>query len=367
MRNAELEANLLAHSDDRDAYLVYADWLQSRGDPRGELIAVQVKLAQAAGDAALRARETELLAAHRAAWLGDLAALEANDFGATWRNGFLRSIRLGPSNDSYGTSDASFPDAIAALARLEGTQLVDELVIGAMSNDDYPTSWEDCVAAIAEHGVPENLRRLAFDRGGYWDISSTELGDLSPAYPRLARLRELEIELGAMELGAIVLPALRSLRIITGGLRSENLASFRTAVWPELETLALCIGGSNNDYGCTVELDDLAWIFAGENLPRVRHLGLANSSLADQIARLLAGSKILGQLETLDLSRGTLGDEGAVAILGDPGFARLRALDLRHAFVSDQYRERLAKLGPAVDLADPQADDDGYRYTSIGE
>lgn len=63
--------------------------------------------------------------------------------------------------------------------------------------DDYPTSWSDSVDAIAQSDVPAGLVRLEFNRGGYWDISSTELGDLSPAYPKLARLRELKIELGA--------------------------------------------------------------------------------------------------------------------------------------------------------------------------
>src|SRR5262245_51595688 len=36
--NAKLEAAIAADPDDADAYLVYADWLQAQGDPRGELI-----------------------------------------------------------------------------------------------------------------------------------------------------------------------------------------------------------------------------------------------------------------------------------------------------------------------------------------
>jgi uncharacterized protein (TIGR02996 family) len=42
--NAELEQAIRNHPDDPKAYLVYADWLQTAGDPRGELIAVQHRL-----------------------------------------------------------------------------------------------------------------------------------------------------------------------------------------------------------------------------------------------------------------------------------------------------------------------------------
>src|SRR5688572_15486077 len=39
--NAELEAAIAADPDQPEPYLVYADWLQSQDDPRGELIVVQ--------------------------------------------------------------------------------------------------------------------------------------------------------------------------------------------------------------------------------------------------------------------------------------------------------------------------------------
>src|SRR5688572_17110671 len=39
-RNLELEAVIAADPDAVEPYLVYADWLQARGDPRGELIVV---------------------------------------------------------------------------------------------------------------------------------------------------------------------------------------------------------------------------------------------------------------------------------------------------------------------------------------
>jgi uncharacterized protein (TIGR02996 family) len=57
-RNPELEAHLVAHPDDRDAHLVYADWLHAAGDPLGEVISTQI----AAEDEPPRKRKVKLRA-----------------------------------------------------------------------------------------------------------------------------------------------------------------------------------------------------------------------------------------------------------------------------------------------------------------
>src|SRR5687767_3359435 len=44
--NPELEKRILANPDDAEAYLVYGDWLQSQGDPRGELVVLQHQILQ---------------------------------------------------------------------------------------------------------------------------------------------------------------------------------------------------------------------------------------------------------------------------------------------------------------------------------
>jgi uncharacterized protein (TIGR02996 family) len=68
--------------DDVAPRLMYADWLEERGDPRGEFIRVQCELAAWRKDdankslsgegvkrhAALRRRERELMDAHGKAW-----------------------------------------------------------------------------------------------------------------------------------------------------------------------------------------------------------------------------------------------------------------------------------------------------------
>ena len=57
-RDPGLEARIAEDLDALEPYLIYADWLQERGDPRGELITMQILMetADPRGLAALRER-----------------------------------------------------------------------------------------------------------------------------------------------------------------------------------------------------------------------------------------------------------------------------------------------------------------------
>jgi uncharacterized protein (TIGR02996 family) len=90
--NPELERAILWKPDDTDRWLVYGDWLQGQGDPRGELIAVQHALSQSRRRA-LITRERALLDTHAHAWLGALAIQERRSrFIGRWHLGFLRDV-----------------------------------------------------------------------------------------------------------------------------------------------------------------------------------------------------------------------------------------------------------------------------------
>ncbi|MFT3694356.1 MAG: TIGR02996 domain-containing protein [Kofleriaceae bacterium] len=92
-KDPELEALLAAVYADpaSDApRLVYADALAERGDPRGELITIQMRLADTPNDKQLRAREKELLDAHAETWLGPVARWAKGRF--TFEKGFLATV-----------------------------------------------------------------------------------------------------------------------------------------------------------------------------------------------------------------------------------------------------------------------------------
>ena len=70
--HAELLAQIYAAPDDDTPRLVYADWLQQRGDPRGEFIALQIERARAKARKGGRQREDALLTDHDATWAAPL-------------------------------------------------------------------------------------------------------------------------------------------------------------------------------------------------------------------------------------------------------------------------------------------------------
>jgi uncharacterized protein (TIGR02996 family) len=94
-RDEELEGAILRDPSSPMAYLVYGDWLQQKGDPRGELIALHAALADAPpGDfPRLKAAEEALLSAHAAQFYGPLGRFpSARRTHLEWYMGFVEEI-----------------------------------------------------------------------------------------------------------------------------------------------------------------------------------------------------------------------------------------------------------------------------------
>lgn len=89
-RGDELLAAILANPTDDALRAVYADWLSERGDPRGELINLQLHRKGKPS-----ARERELIALHGKQWLGPLGAAVLKE-GQRWERGFLAACVFGP-------------------------------------------------------------------------------------------------------------------------------------------------------------------------------------------------------------------------------------------------------------------------------
>ncbi len=82
----QLLAEIVENLDDDHPRAVYADLLQQRGDPRGELIALQLSGADPA-------RADELIRTHAVTWLGPLVPLVELD-RCRFERGFLAEVRL---------------------------------------------------------------------------------------------------------------------------------------------------------------------------------------------------------------------------------------------------------------------------------
>lgn len=90
-----LEAAVFAAPDDDGPRRVFCDALLERADPRGEFLTLQLEREQRRLTAPERAREMELLAEHRAAWLGplELALDEWCDL-VEFRRGFVHTLAV---------------------------------------------------------------------------------------------------------------------------------------------------------------------------------------------------------------------------------------------------------------------------------
>jgi uncharacterized protein (TIGR02996 family) len=275
--NPELEAVIRERVDDPGAYEVYGDWLSERGDPRGELIALQI----AGKDA------SALLDEYAWEWLGALAWLD-EDVRVDWRYGFPVAITIGSAD--YRSDYADVASLVRAIARMPNMASVETI-------DIKPTNgWHSGVFAAIGEGLPRSTRRLAIQTPEH-----ERMDDLPDAYSGMQSIAELRLESYAFELGTIALPNLRALDLVTRGLTKENLESLREAQWPALERLVLWISDEGVDE-CDVEIDDLAWILAGATLPALKHLGLCGRADGQPLFERLLEAPILPQLEVLDLA-----------------------------------------------------------------
>ncbi|MFH8381274.1 STM4015 family protein [Kitasatospora sp. NPDC018058] len=283
-------------------------------------------------------------AAGAVAWRLSLDYDAAQDFGQLWQS-FLKSV------DPAG---------------------VRALVIGPWWQNGYVPVRDTVEAMAAEAGRLPALEALflgdvTFDE---CEISWMEMDDVTPLLTVFPQLTSLAVR-GGMDL--CILPVrherLRSLRFESGGLPATVVRAVAGSELPALERLELWLGVG--DHGGDTTLDDLAPFLDGSRLPKLRHLGLANSDIQDEIAAALAHAPVVARLESLDLSMGVLSDEGAAALLEGQPLTHLRSLDLRHHYLSEEMQQRLREALPGVELDLAEAEDAGEdgedRYVAVAE
>jgi hypothetical protein len=301
--NPELEDKLIAIPSDDAARAVFVDWILEQGGSLGELPA-------------------------------DLAEAEESGHLVVTRNkGFLHSAVF-ELEDTDGT-------LVGRLLELPQARLLTDLTI-SKTWDNNEAELQPVVDAMTLAGGSRSL--IEFNLVDHdQDISTVHLGDLGALWPLLPNLRKLWLSGGSMTVGNILLPRLRSLEVVTGGLSGESARSFGEASFPELVSMSLHLGA--RDYGGAPSDEDLALLLAGEGIPRITSLGLVNDEYADVRVENIAGAAVLPRLTHLDLSMGCMTDAGAAVLLREAArFRHLTQLSVGENFLTEDMCARLREV-----------------------
>lgn len=314
-RRAELEAAIDANMFDRSTYAVYADELQRLGDPRGELIALQM----APETPETIERANRLIAEH------GLAPPIAR---VTWKWGFVESVRLDPQTTTLDHPSLRFLRLVSIAAVETGAQSA----IDALASQPR----------TALRGLNLGTEAAA--------STACDLGVLDGLWSQLPNLDHLSLDGQNAFLGAFQLPKLTSLRIASIALRDEPLSIVLDQEWSALRMLGLSFGHATPSPAL------LARLFA-HPFPELRWLDLAGNFLDDLIEPIVRWPG-LSRLHHLRLSGG-LTDRGAASIAHHAkAFRRLPELDVSDNYLSPGATARLAEVVRTIKLGEQREVDD---------
>jgi len=354
-----LLAQIHEHPTEDAPRLVYAHWLTSRGDPRGELITLQCRLAATPDDEArrkLKTAENRLLKQHAQTWAQELlTVVPAIHTGTvfetepkfTFHRGFIDELAIG-----YNELPR-LPAILAAVPLLRSLR-VDTAPLG--HSTAYKRPW---LKGLLDVPALARIESLDLRLKGLGDVGVRELAEC----PHFTGLRSLKLrasardeqtverldgpyasyqltEKGARTLaGSPYLTRIETLDLAVNGLNGAAVGSLLGTGWP-LRSLELGYNGSSA----------LGQAFASATRPpTLRFLGLAGIGLGGENG-LLAGASCLSRLESLDLEHCSLGANGFREFLTGFALPHLRHLRLERNQLCDRGTIALAESPMARQL-----------------
>jgi uncharacterized protein (TIGR02996 family) len=295
----ELLESIAAEPSD-DSLLALAAWFDSRTDPRGELIRVQLQIARATDDLdglpQLYRRSDELLPECEARWLASVASLLAKPDSNNYhplqlRSGVPWSLYAGVAE--LTDNGSLLLQRLPTLTRLELRRHYREPIEG--------------VFAL------EQLSRLTELRLFYCDLDDRELAMvLAAPFSRLSSL-----DLGCNRIGP-------------DGAR-------RLAASPLLAQLT-----GINLFRNRVADDGVAALAGSSRAARVTAVDVRGNGIGPRGARRLTEANHLNQVERLQLGDNPIGDDGARELASGTSLKRLVRLDLQCADLGVPGLEEMA-------------------------
>lgn len=321
----DLEAAIDADPSDRAAYEVLADELQRIGDPRGELMVLQL------------ARQTDAVIDRGNALILQHGMFPTGLRDVRWRWGFVEHFEFEANRypDLLHPS-LRFVESIAVRGSAGGLQHV-----------------IDTLATTRRLSVRELRLGTATTPGASRSFTIGILDGLLAALPNLQRLH-----LEGQHIQLAHFPSLTHLTIHSIALRGAVLEPLLAAPWPVLESLDLSFGLVNPPHELIERL--IAHPFPSLTALRVE------ASFVDELLEPLARSSVLPRLRTLALAGG-LSDTGAGVLAHDADrYRHLEMLELSHNQLSLAGIERVRGIARGLNAANQQTpierDDELYDY-----
>jgi len=265
-----LLARLAESPDDHAAYAVLADHLHALGDPRGELIALELAIA---GGAPAHALDDRRRALQRE--LGMPGAESGGPVTATWGIGYYRRVAV--SSDT----------ALAPIWRHPDMRLLRELQVY------FGNRYTDAQVDRVVRNLPRTIRVVDLRRPRPLSLAVT----LAAALPRL----EVLAVRGPFDIAGLAHPRLRCVELAdqtVGADLADAMAALAPAALPRLDTVVARTNGSL-DRAC-MELADRGVVAQLVSLEL--HDGAISAIGADALARGL-GDRRLGRLDIAGVTR----------------------------------------------------------------
>jgi uncharacterized protein (TIGR02996 family) len=340
----QLLAGIAANPAVADGYLVYADWLQQKRHPRGELIALQ-SARGASGDKKLLAAEAALLekypklAPPRCTDAARKVRKKHPDFATTvlrWENGFIASARLA---HFFSEQNFTIRELLVELLEHPAGRFLRRLELGIRGDVNGVVSYVDALAELARL-APPSLRSLSVVEAPREapQLAFSELGPLDAVLAAMPSLETLQLAGQNFSFGKAALRGLKHLVVVT--TEPSAVQSLVDARFPALESLELDCGEN------VVDPAALATLSSGAFLPSLKHLALVRTQSTELVVQHLAKSALLPKLKTLSLAGGTLSEPDA---LTGAAFAHLERLDVSANALTAQAAKTLASSGAKTD------------------
>jgi len=329
-RHPDLELAIANDPESPASYSVFADWLQSQGDPRGNVMAIAIA-AEARGDDKAFAKE---LKKHVHDLLGPLAGYAAPERGAREGDPSVFAWRFGVIHGAYLHADRQKPidRALDQILRHASGRFLVELTL--VQNERI----QDAIDVLARR-APASLRGLRL-----WAVSNARLAELWAALPRL---RRLSLSGHALALGPLELPCLERFELVDSQMPAASARVLVKAPFPVLEQLRLDFGSGYTTGDASI--DDVFDFLARRDLPALHQLALVRTRYIRELVNELAQSPLAAQLEQIDLSHDQMTDTNALELARRrANFPRLASLDVTGNHLTPRGLDALAEAFPAV-------------------